>query len=383
MRYASAHLLAICLALNSGCNAKFHRGVNQTWLVYAGAYSTTTLNIFDLDPATHTLTLNPVSPITLPDAPGTPSAFIQTRDRRFLIILERGMPSAVQTYALDSTTGVLGPTPLTTYSVGALIGNGASVSRQVMALSKDETRLFLADSVTSTVKSLAFNRDTGILTETGATPLYGYSTGIAVHPNGRWLYAASPINSELLGAEIRDDGSLLPLGGSPYACGIKCKELAMSPGGGALVAASYDFNDTERVFSIDPTTGSLTLRTSVNVHYGDSIGILFYPGTQLLAVAGLNYLYNVEEDASVSLATDFSAQNLCGLTAGLTNYVAASPDGVYLACNNGPTGGKLAVLRYQGTGSAPTHVANSPTDLPTSGSLYFSAAFIKLLKPVP
>ena len=106
---------------------------------------------------------------------------------------------------------------------------------------------------------------TGALTVLSQMTIPNYY--LVVHPSGKYLYASSPTNSNrgnVLGFHVdRNNGSLTPLPGSPYATsGSYPRSLVIDATGRFLYLVNVfgDTSDASEVdgYAIDPATGSLT-----------------------------------------------------------------------------------------------------------------------------
>jgi len=88
---------------------------------------------------------------------------------------------------------------------------------------------------------------------------HGESTcaAIRVHPGGRFVYASNRGHDSIFAAQLDEAaGTLRPLGTWP-AGGQTPRDIALSPDGAFLLAASQDEHGVQ-VFAVDPATGALT-----------------------------------------------------------------------------------------------------------------------------
>jgi 6-phosphogluconolactonase len=81
------------------------------------------------------------------------------------------------------------------------------------------------------------------------------SAEIAIHPNGRWLYASNRGLDEIAAFEIGADGMLTPAG-RYSTLGKTPRHFTLDPNGNYLLAANQD-SDSVVVFRIDVSTGKL------------------------------------------------------------------------------------------------------------------------------
>ncbi len=101
------------------------------------------------------------------------------------------------------------------------------------------------------------------------------SAEIAVHPNGKFLYASNRGNDSI--AILRIDavkGTLASAGWAPTG-GKTPRNFAIDPSGKFLLAANQDSGNIV-VFRIDPETGRLT-PAGVEVNLASPVSIVFTP----------------------------------------------------------------------------------------------------------
>lgn len=130
-------------------------------------------------------------------------------------------------------------------------------------------RLYVANTGSDDVSAYFINRDNGYLTPVpGANfPVGGWSTEIAVHPSNHFVYVTTedypgggpPNQNTITGFSVASDGALVPVPGSPYGTSPANTfdlGLAITPNGKYLYAGS-DAGDIN-AYSIDQSTGALT-----------------------------------------------------------------------------------------------------------------------------
>lgn len=124
--------------------------------------------------------------------------------------------------------------------------------------------------------SYSVNPRTGVLTLLDDVILSGVcSTGVAVDPGGKFVYAASfPLDGPKVGiidGFQTSNGHLLPLPGTPFASPLEVaggqnpalQTLAIPPDGKALYASNPNDSRGILIFDRDTTTGALEFRTGV------------------------------------------------------------------------------------------------------------------------
>lgn len=90
----------------------------------------------------------------------------------------------------------------------------------------------------------------------GANTHTNTASAMRIHPNGKWLYASNRGHNSIVAMRIdRAGGSLQAMGWWP-AGGRTPRDIAVTPDGAFLLAASQD-DAWVRVFRIDPHTGTL------------------------------------------------------------------------------------------------------------------------------
>jgi 6-phosphogluconolactonase len=130
-------------------------------------------------------------------------------------------------------------------------------------------RLYVANQGSEDVSAYFIDRDNGYLTPVpGANfPVGGWSTDIAVHPSNHFVYVTTmdfpggppPNQNTITGLSVASDGALAPVPGSPYPTSPTNPAylgLAITPDGNYLYAGSNAGNIS--AYSIDQSTGALT-----------------------------------------------------------------------------------------------------------------------------
>ena len=217
-----------------------------------------------------------VLPIRANGAVGTASAFVQhhgssvnrqrqeaphahgatlSPDERFLFVPDLGLDRLV-TCRFNHADGTLTPgdPPFTALKPGS--------GPRHLVFAPNGQQAYAVSELVSTVTEFTFDAVTGRLTEKAVFPLLpadsqGQSTAaeLAVHPNGRFLYASNRGHDSLAVFAIARSGALelierLPSGGRTP------RHFALDPTGRWLWAANQDSNDIV-VFRVDANTGRL------------------------------------------------------------------------------------------------------------------------------
>jgi 6-phosphogluconolactonase (cycloisomerase 2 family) len=96
---------------------------------------------------------------------------------------------------------------------------------------------------------------------TADTPSY-----LAVHPNGKFLYATSG-RTAVEGLVLNSStGVLTPMSGSPFNVGTEPRDIVVHPSGNFLyVGHMFDSDTGLSIHTIDPVSGSLTFSSSLDL----------------------------------------------------------------------------------------------------------------------
>lgn len=143
----------------------------------------------------------------------------------------------------------------------------ANVAPMSVASDKAGHSLYVGDYVSGDVFAYSINRSNGYLTPVTGSPFpVGRSvTAVAVHPNGKLIFATRDEQAAGDGVEVfqrQSDGSLKPAPGSPYATQIGPQALIVDPSGKYLYVADFSdrsgTSDYIDAFEINGTSGTLT-----------------------------------------------------------------------------------------------------------------------------
>jgi 6-phosphogluconolactonase len=97
---------------------------------------------------------------------------------------------------------------------------------------------------------------------------------IAVHPNGKFLYASNRVHNSLAIFTIDAQGGLTPSGNVPVQ-GRTPRHFVIDPSGNFLVVENQDSNNIV-IFRIDPKTGGLT-PTGDTLEISQPVSLVFAP----------------------------------------------------------------------------------------------------------
>ena len=167
-------------------------------------------------------------------------------------------PDAIAIVELDLATGALVERPA--FDLGArptwVIGGARGTA--LYASCRESTSIF----------TLHIDALTGALTVAGQVASASWPFALALHPSGRFLYAAAEGKPQVWGYAIADDDTLAPIAGSPWTYnGLSSDFIAIDPSGAWLYAVD---DDTEKLYGFAVAAdGSLTEQPSLVWATGD------------------------------------------------------------------------------------------------------------------
>jgi 6-phosphogluconolactonase (cycloisomerase 2 family) len=201
-------------------------------------------------------------------------------------------------YANDDISHFVGPNTVDGYLVTATsetylnpVGTGGQSSGGSlipnMVVSPVKKILYAADSQSGDVAAMNINPTTCQLTVLGNYPVGGaekLGIGLAISPNGRWLYAAEVNSAELMPFAIRKDGSLSAVH-QKITLLDRPSSMAISPDSSTLIVAvparpkhgnyliPYSINQLNGMLTLVSTTPAKGRPYSINI---DSQGKFVY-----------------------------------------------------------------------------------------------------------
>lgn len=184
-------------------------------------------------------------------------------DNRFVFVSDLGL-DAILSYRFDARKGTLTPNdpPAGKLTPGA--------GPRHVAFSPNGRYVYVVSELNNTVTAFSYDAAKGALFEfqvlsTLPDDFVGRNDDaeIAIHPNGKWLYASNRGRDTIAVFSISPaDGSLTHSGEFPTA-GKEPRHFTIDPTGQFLLAENQNSNSIA-VFRIDATTGALTQVSSVN-----------------------------------------------------------------------------------------------------------------------
>jgi 6-phosphogluconolactonase (cycloisomerase 2 family) len=224
--------------------------------LYAADFGNNAVNGYMVNTSTGALTAVSGSPFTVMSGQGAQGISVDTAGK-FLFVPQ---PNTNQVAAFTiNSTGQLTAAP------GSPFTTGSFPLRSVVDPSGKY--LYVSNSMDPSGGISAYTiSSTGALTAVSGSPfttlVNGGPIGLAVHPNGNFLYIAmagtSTTGTKVVGQVINTaTGSLSPIPGSPFTVGNQPNEVAIDPAGKFLFATNL-MDNTVSAFTIDSTSGALT-----------------------------------------------------------------------------------------------------------------------------
>ena len=195
---------------------------------------------------------------------------------------------------------------------------------------------------------------------------------------GHFAYVPNVDGNNISAYDIRSDGSLSPVAGSPFAAGSVPFQAVISPSGKFLYVgnegtAPYTHNEGSgvSVFAINPTNGALTLVPGSPFSAGRAADFLAFDisGAYLYVLnAASNDISTFTVDAATGSLTSMGAPIAVGVN---PQAIAVDPSGKFVLVANG-TSNNVSVFAINPSTGALTQVPGSPF---VSGRVPYRFAF--------
>jgi 6-phosphogluconolactonase len=188
--------------------------------------------------------------------PHAHSAYVSPGNR-FVLTADLGL-DRVMVYRLDAANGKLTPNdpPFAKLAPGS--------GPRHLAFGKDGKFVYVLSEMAATVTAFRYNAGAGSLAQTQTISMLpaGYTgpksaAEIAIHPNGKFLYASHRGDSTIAIFRIDPGSGALTAAGNISTQGKTPRNFAIDPTGAFLLAANQDSGSIV-VFRIDQATGALT-----------------------------------------------------------------------------------------------------------------------------
>lgn len=217
--------------------------------------------------------------------------------------------------------------------------NGFSAAQDIV-LNPTKKILYVADAITGDVAAMKIDPGTCELSHLGNYIVGKMSrdgTGLAVSPNGKWLYVTGISSATLKLLNIRSDGSL---SGAKQTIALPARpsDMIVTPDGTTLVVGSpQERTGTNEAlsYSISPSTGMLALVSTALTH-GQPGGLSVDSQSKFVYVAeGSNNLRVGQLEVGTGSALTFvRAYTFTNVTASQTGSTLVSTNGEYLYVTN-------------------------------------------------
>ncbi len=232
-----------------------------------------TITGFTISPTTGQLTAIAGNPVADGGAGTAPAAVSLSPNGKFAFSASN-QGKQIYAFTINSTTGVLTPTPHSPFNTGFAVGH----PYPDIAVDPQSKFLYLASLNDNEVVGFSIDQTTGDLTSVGAPSPAGEGAGAipAFSPDGKFLYVMNqnpPVgmtsgNSVSVYSINQTSGALTEVTGSPFSTGgTNPTWISFRPDGKfAYVANSNNGSSstagTVSVFSVNTTTGALTVQGS-------------------------------------------------------------------------------------------------------------------------
>jgi 6-phosphogluconolactonase (cycloisomerase 2 family) len=278
-----------------------------------------------------------------------------------------GAPNTVDGYYISDTLAATYISPVLT---GGTSYQGADYQHLVsnIVLSPTKNILYASDDLSNDIAAMKIDGSTCQLTLIGNYPVGGgnrFGIGLAITPDGQWLYAVSTHSNILQVLAVHDDGSLghskqdVTLPSSPSG-------MAVSPDGSTLIVALTNIG-AMLSYSIDPSSGMITQVTELERKRVGPMAISIDSQSKFVYAGDANTVdeigvYEIGPESTLTARHVFIEN---GDDNGGSMGVILSPDGHFLYVTN-QYGGMLTTLRVNSSNGQLSFV-ESVNDLPPGG----------------
>ncbi|MGH9504774.1 MAG: lactonase family protein [Terriglobales bacterium] len=261
----------------------------------------------------------------------------------FLFVANQGLQTdpasgTVSVFAVkDATLTAVPGSPFQVAAPAAPSGTGPAG----VAVTPDGKFLYVANQFDSTVTKFSVD-SSGVLTRDPAVVLVGTTPStLSVTPNGGFLYVANA--STLSGFAICNqvvttcndptspDGTLTPIAGSPFSAGLAPVSIVATPSGKFLFVVDRMSNQVSQ-YKIATGTGVLTPNTQATIGTGaNPVWAAVRPGVTTVAATGgiTDYLYVANlGGSSISVYMFDSTVGLLGLVGAPVSITGGQPSAV-------------------------------------------------------
>lgn len=257
----------------------------------------------------------------------------------FLYLGVQDSPGKVYGYAQNPRTGAL----------LSIVGSPFSIATENTTygtvISPNNRFLYSANVGTKTISAFGVNAVTGSLSQIGAPIASGGNSpnGLFFHPSGNFLYVTNQTSNSVSAFSVAADGTLTTISGSPFSAGTAStlNGVVVDPSGNYLYAASMGGTGGVVGYSINQTTGALTLipgspfknTNGGFANTGDGITIHKNGQWLYMGLVGVKRVAAYSIDPATGVLTGIGTPVLNNSTTGYTDNGGSganiSPDGLF------------------------------------------------------
>jgi 6-phosphogluconolactonase len=249
---------------------------------------------------------------------------------------------------------------------------------QLLVMDPAGNFLYVMNTLSNNISVFSIDSSKGTLTQIANSP---FSIGLPplnmqLAPSGNFLYVSlaggtvGTSNGSIAGFSV-NAGNLSLIGPLTSTDGVSPYGLAIDPNGTYLYAANYGPSDSIAVFAIGPSGSLQEVQGSpINVGYSDPFSLIFDPSGQYLYVANQGSsniaAFSITSAGLPAALTTSTTTNAFGAEAN-PSFLAADPNGRYLFVGNqgasagiqafGVSSGSLNALSIYGIGNTPSSIA--------------------------
>ncbi len=366
-------------APGGGASNVFRFGVNPASpaanFLYASNFGDNTISGYSVDPNSGVLTALSGSPFAASSSSTNPGPMGMDRLGKFLYVVNSANVACKGCWNFagftPNSSGDLAPlagSPLFTSVPDSFVadptgnilydsgGQGASQGADIVTMLIDAN----SGALTPIADSSGFDEFVAMALNPAGTFIYGASTGVAGLPSigGVWVGSISPTTGAVT------------LVAKPPQGGLGVSALAVHPSGKFLFAVNDNGggvpSSTLLSYTINPTTGALTLLNSIPYDFPVTLGgVVVHPSGGFLYVSdqGSNTVLGFSIDGSGNLTALAGSPFSAGAGAINTNFLAMDPAGKFLYAANYQGGGgasNLSGFTVDANSGALTPIAGSP-----------------------
>jgi 6-phosphogluconolactonase (cycloisomerase 2 family) len=272
----------------------------------------------------------------------TPLAMSMDSAGKFLFVANQGLQvdptsGTVSVFSVQGTT--LTEVPGSPFIVGGLsLASGPGPAG--LAVTPDGKYLYVSSQFDSTITKFSVSAS-GALTQGPILPVGTAPSAVTITPDGGFIYVAnsSTVSAFAVCNQVvsnctdpnSPDGSLAAVAGSPFSAGIGPVAMLAPPSGKFLFVVNRQSNQISE-FKIATGTGVLTANAQPSISTGSNpVGITFRAGTTTVTATGgiTDYLYVPNLGASsISVYSFDSTIGTLGLVGGPVPVTSGQPSAV-------------------------------------------------------